>query len=55
MGKKLPAVVMKFLREIAARGGKVGGARAAANMTAEQRRARAVKAAEARWSRRRKS
>jgi len=39
-----------YFRKQGSKGGKLGGRAAAANMTAEQRKARAKKAAEARWS-----
>jgi hypothetical protein len=39
----------EFFKEAGRQGGLIGGPRAAAKMTAEQRRARAQKAARARW------
>ncbi len=46
---KLPKEALEFFRKEGAKGGKVGGKKAAANMTTEQRKKRARKAAEARW------
>ena len=45
--KKLPPEVLDYFRKQGAKGGKLGGAIAACNMTAEQRAERAKKAAEA--------
>ena len=44
----------RYLQAIGREGGKVGGRRTAQKMTAEERRARARKAAATRWAKRRK-
>ncbi len=44
----------EWYQTIGRRGGLKGGIRAALNMTAEERRERAVKAARARWSKKRR-
>lgn len=46
---KLPDEVLEYFRKQGAKGGKVGGKKAAKNMTAEQRRKRAQNAAQKRW------
>jgi len=43
------SVLSKIMAEMGRRGGKIGGKAAAANMTAKERKARAKKAAKARW------
>jgi hypothetical protein len=43
-------VVQKVMREMGAKGGKIGGKRRLETMTDEQRRRSARKAAKARWS-----
>jgi hypothetical protein len=48
--KKLPPDVLEFFRKQGAKGGKKGGTRRAANMTAEQRSEAARKAVQARWA-----
>ncbi len=45
---------LAYYRKVGKRGGAIGGRRAALNMTPEQRHERAVKAALARWSKKRK-
>jgi hypothetical protein len=47
MRKRLPADVLEYFRAEGRRGGSIGGKRSAANMTAAQRKARAVKASQA--------
>lgn len=47
MGVKIPADVRAAMTELARKFGRQGGKRAAANMTAEERSARAKKASEA--------
>lgn len=47
MPKRLPEHVLDYFRKEGARGGAIGGKRAAANMTVAQRKARAVKASKA--------
>lgn len=47
MTKKLSDDVLDYFRRHGARGGKIGGKRAAANMTPAQRKARATKASKA--------
>jgi len=42
--KRLPADVLEYFRQQGAKGGRIGGARAAAAMTPAQRSARAQKA-----------
>ena len=44
----------KYFQTVGKMGGAEGGRKAASNMTAEQRKDRAKKAAEARWSKKRK-
>jgi len=44
----------KYFQTVGKMGGATGGHKAALNMTAEQRKERAKKAAEARWSKRKK-
>jgi hypothetical protein len=44
-GKKLPKDVLEFFRKAGAKGGRIGGKKAAESMTPEQRTARAKKAA----------
>jgi hypothetical protein len=46
---KLSEEVLDFFRKQGAKGGKLGGKKAAAQMTAKQRIERARKAAEVRW------
>jgi len=47
MRKRLPEHVLDYFRKQGAKGGAIGGPRAAANMTAAQRKARAMKASKA--------
>ena len=47
--KKLPKDVLEYFRKQGAKGGKIGGKKAASTMTAKQRSERAKKAALARW------
>jgi hypothetical protein len=47
MAKKLPADVLEYFRKQGAKGGKIGGKMALANMTAAERRERAKKAGQA--------
>lgn len=47
MDKKTKALFSVIMREIGAKGGKIGGKRSLETMTAEQRSARAKKASEA--------
>jgi len=47
MPKRLNAATLEYFRAHGARGGKIGGKRAAANMTAAERTARATKASQA--------
>ena len=47
MQKRLPDDVLDYFKQQGARGGKLGGPAAAANMTAAQRKARATKASRA--------
>ncbi|HEV3277498.1 MAG TPA: hypothetical protein VG860_11835 [Terriglobia bacterium] len=52
MGKqKLSAEFRDYLAKIGRKGGKVGGAKRAANMTAQERSDAARKAVQARWDR----
>jgi hypothetical protein len=44
---RLPADVLDYFRKQGARGGKIGGKRAAANLTAAERSKRATKASKA--------
>ena len=46
--------VREFFQELGRRGGSKGGRRAALNMTPEERHERAVKAAQARWTKAKK-
>ena len=48
--KKLPADVREFFVKMGRKGGKIGGAARAANMTAKQRSESARRAVEARWA-----
>jgi hypothetical protein len=48
-------VVQKVMREMGAKGGRIGGKRRLETMTDEQRRRSARKAAKARWSKARKT
>ena len=48
-------VVQKVMREMGAKGGKIGGKRRLETMTDEQRRRSARKAAKARWAKVKKS
>ncbi len=50
--KKLPPAVLEYFRQQGAKGGKIGGKRAAESMTAEQRSERARKAVAAREAKR---
>jgi hypothetical protein len=50
----IPEGVREYFRQEGARGGRIGGRRRAANLTAEQRRESARKAARARWAKRKK-
>jgi hypothetical protein len=43
------SLLSKVMAEMGRRGGKIGGKKTAANMTAKERKARARKAAKARW------
>lgn len=52
--KKLPPEVLEFFRKQGTRGGKIGGKKAAASMTPEQRSARARKAVAAREAKRKR-
>ncbi len=45
--QQLPEDLLTYYREQGARGGKIGGKQAAANMTAAERKARATKASQA--------
>lgn len=47
MRKRLPDDVLEYFRAQGARGGKIGGKRAAANATPAERKARATKASKA--------
>lgn len=47
--KKLPEEALEFFRKQGAKGGKLGGKKAAEQMTPEERTERAKKAAAARW------
>jgi len=47
MRKRLPPDVLAYFRAEGIRGGSIGGKRSAANMTAAQRKARAIKASKA--------
>jgi hypothetical protein len=47
MRTRLPAAVLDYFRKQGAKGGKIGGKRAAANMTAAQRSERATTASKA--------
>ena len=47
VAKRLPEHVLDYFRKEGAKGGAIGGKRAAANMTAAQRKARATKASKA--------
>jgi hypothetical protein len=49
MRAKLNAEALAFFRKQGAKGGKIGGKIAASGMTPKQRKARAQKAAAARW------
>lgn len=52
MGKqKLPVEFRDYLAKIGRKGGKVGGAKRAANMTPQERSEAARKAVQARWNR----
>jgi hypothetical protein len=48
-------IVQKVMREMGARGGKIGGKRRLETMTDEQRRRSARKAAKARWAKAKKT
>lgn len=48
---KLPTEFRDYLAKIGRKGGKIGGTKRAANMTAEERSEAARKAVQARWSR----
>jgi hypothetical protein len=50
--KRLPPAVLKFFREQGAKGGRIGGKKAAESMTPEQRTERARKAVAAREAKR---
>jgi len=50
---RVPTAVREFMRQIGAKGGKRGGKARAKQLTVEQRRASARKAARARWAKRR--
>lgn len=45
--RRLSADALEYFRQQGAKGGKIGGKRAAALMTADERKARAVKASQA--------
>jgi hypothetical protein len=47
---QLQAALREYMRELGAKGGKIGGRARANKLTAEQRRTSARKAAQARWS-----
>ena len=47
MTKRLSADALEYFRQQGSRGGKIGGVRAAANMTPAERKARATKASHA--------
>ncbi len=49
----MPESVREYFRQEGARGGRIGGKKRAANLTPEQRRESARKAARARWARKR--
>jgi hypothetical protein len=48
---KIPAEFRDYLAKIGRKGGRIGGAKRAANMTPEQRSEAARKAVQARWDR----
>jgi hypothetical protein len=48
--KKVPAAISRYMAALGRQGGKVGGARRAANMTAEERSNAAALAARAKWA-----
>jgi hypothetical protein len=50
---KLPAEFRDYLAKIGRKGGKVGGAKRAANMTPEERSEASRKAVQARWDKQR--
>jgi hypothetical protein len=50
--KKLPSEVLEYFRQQGAKGGRIGGKKAAASMTPEQRSERARKAVAAREAKR---
>lgn len=52
--KKLPPEVLEYFRQQGAKGGKLGGSKAWANLTPEERSARAKKAVAAREAKRAK-
>lgn len=52
---KMTRAQMEYFRKVGKKGGAIGGRKAALNMTPEQRHERAVKAAAARWSKKRKA
>jgi hypothetical protein len=47
---KIPAEFRAYLAKIGSKGGKIGGAKRAANMTPEERSESARKAVQARWA-----
>jgi hypothetical protein len=47
---QVQAALREYMRELGAKGGKLGGRARAEKLTAEQRRASARKAAQARWA-----
>ncbi len=49
--KKMPPELLEYFRKQGRKGGKIGGATRAANMTDEQRSEGARKASQARWAR----
>jgi hypothetical protein len=49
---KLPAEFRDYLAKIGRKGGKIGGAKRAANMTPDQRSEASRKAVQARWDKR---
>jgi len=51
----IPAELREYLAKLGKKGGKIGGARRAANMTAKERSESARKAVTARWAKAKKS
>ena len=48
--KKMPEDVREYFVKMGRKGGKIGGKASLVTMTSEERRARALQAAKARWS-----